>query len=529
MPFAVLQAIAAVPEHVLRQTLATLQADEFLHEARLFPDLEYTFKHALTHEVAYGSLLQDRRRALHARIVEAIEALYPDRLAEHVEQLAHHATRGEMWEKAVCYLRQAGTKAFTASANCEATTYYDQALGALAHLPETRETAEQGIDLRFDLRNVLFVLGEFQRGVELLHEADGLARTLNDSRRLGWVSIYMSFNRFLMDDSIQQRVFAEQALAVAETLADVRLQVAANFLLGGAYLDSGEHRRAEAMFRAVVASLDDDLTRDLCGLQTFPAVLSRAYLARALAECGAFDQGIEFEKEALRIAETLGHSPSLMQAFRHVGYLYGLKGEFGRAADLLERGLALVAHEESLSFLVTNLTGVLGDVYARWGRVTEGLALLLRALQAREAMGTEGTGFYYALFLVHLGHAYVLANRLEDALASAGRALAVARERRGQGDEAYALRLLGEIASQGDPLDVDTAEAHYQQALARATELGMRPLAAHCHLGLGKLYRRIGDRTKGDESLVTAIAMYREMDMGFWLDKAEAELKGAPA
>jgi class 3 adenylate cyclase/tetratricopeptide (TPR) repeat protein len=525
VPFAVLQAIAAVPEQLLRETLATLQAGEFIHEVQLFPDLEYTFKHALTHEVAYGSLLQDRRRALHARIVEAIEALYADRLAEHVEQLAHHATRGEMWEKTVRYLRQAGTKAFMASANREAAACFGHALDALAHLPETRETAEQGIDLRFDLRNVLFVLGEFERGVEVLREAEGLARTLNDSRRLGWVSVYMSYNRFLMDDSIQQRVFAQHALAIGETLADIRLQVAANFLLGGACLDSGEYRRAAAMFRTAVASLDDDLTRDRCGLFGYPAVLSRAYLARALTECGAFDQGIVVGKEALRIAETLGHSVSLIQAFRFLGYLHSVKGKFPQAADLLECGLVL-AREGNLPFLSAGLTGMLGDVYAHWGRVTEGLTLLLQTLQARDAMGTEGTGFYYALFLVHLGHAYVLANRLEDAQASAGRALTVARERRGQGDEAYALRLLGEIAAHRDPLDAETAEAHYRQALARATELEMRPLVAHCHLGLGKLYRRTGPRAKAEEQLTTAATMYREMAMTFWLEKAEAALGG---
>ena len=101
----------------LRRGLAHLQAAEFLYETSLFPDLEYTFKHALTHEVAYGSLLHERQRALHARIVEAIETLYPDRLTEQVERLAHHAARGEVWEKAVTYLRQAGTKADARSAH----------------------------------------------------------------------------------------------------------------------------------------------------------------------------------------------------------------------------------------------------------------------------------------------------------------------------------------------------------------------------------------------------------------------------
>jgi tetratricopeptide (TPR) repeat protein len=172
------------------------------------------------------------------------------------------------------------------------------------------------------------------------------------------------------------------------------------------------------------------------------------------------------------------------------------------------------------------LTGKLGNVYTRSGRVTEGLALLLQALQAREAMGTEGTGLYYSLFLVHLGHAYVLANRLEDARASAGRALTVARERGGRGDEAHALHLLGEIAAHGDPLGAEDAEGYYREALALASELGMRPLVAHCHLGLGKLYRRTVDRAKAEEHLGTAAAMYRAMGMGFWLEKAEKALHG---
>src|SRR5439155_6195659 len=117
-----------------------------------------TFKHALTHEVAYNGLLQERRRVLHARIVEALEALYPDRLAEQVERLSHHAMRGEAWDKAVTYNRQAGARVAARSVYREAVAYFEQALAALEHLPECRATLEQTIDLRLDLRNVLFPL-----------------------------------------------------------------------------------------------------------------------------------------------------------------------------------------------------------------------------------------------------------------------------------------------------------------------------------------------------------------------------------
>ena len=127
---------------------------------------------------------------------------------------------------------------------------------------------------------------------------------------------------------------------------------------------------------------------------------------------------------------------------------------------------------------------------------------------------------------MHLGEAYLLAGRLEDAASFAERALTLARERGERGHEAWALRLLGEIAATSDPPDVATAEAHYGDAMALASELGMRPLVAHCHLGLGKLYRRTGTREQAQEHLTTAATMYREMGMTFWLEKAEAELGG---
>ena len=155
VPMPLLQAIAELPEAAFHHGLAHLQAAEFLYETRLFPEHAYTFKHALTHEVAYGGLLQERRRVLHARIVEVLEALAGDRVTEQVERLAHHALRGELWDKALAYCRQAGEKAMARSAHREAVGYFEQALSALPHLPETRDTREQAIDLRLALRSAL--------------------------------------------------------------------------------------------------------------------------------------------------------------------------------------------------------------------------------------------------------------------------------------------------------------------------------------------------------------------------------------
>jgi class 3 adenylate cyclase len=151
VPFGLLQALVQEPEERLLRTLTRLQAAEFLYDVNLFPDREYTFKHALTHEVAYEGVLHERRRVLHAGVVEAIEGLHGDRLSEHFERLALHAMRGEVWDKSVHYSRQAGGKAIAASANRDATAYLEQARTALARLPDSRTTREWAVDLRLDL------------------------------------------------------------------------------------------------------------------------------------------------------------------------------------------------------------------------------------------------------------------------------------------------------------------------------------------------------------------------------------------
>ncbi len=520
VPFALLRAIADVPEDSLRRGLSDLQQAEFLYETSLFPDLEYTFKHALTHDVGYGSVLQDRRRALHIRIVEAIEALYPDRLTEQVERLAHHAFRGELWEKAVTYLRQAGAKAFARSANRDASAHFEQVLTALHHLPETYETLEQAVDLRLALRNSLWPLGDLETGLEYLRDAEQLAKKLGDQRRLGWIAAYMSEHARQTGHSADAPTFAERAQTIAEGLGDLPLRVAASYYLGTAYFVSGDYRRVDEFFSKILQLLEGDLIRERCGLAGFPAVMSRAFWAWALAERGEFDQGIIQAQEGIRLAEVLDHPYSLTFACRALGHLHGARGDFDHAIRVAERGLAL-SRDWNLTHLSPEVGGLLGYLYGLSGRVAEGLSLLQEALPVMEFRRMVQ---YRSPLIVHLGETYLLASRPEDALTLAGRGLTLASERGHRGSEAWALRLLGEVASHHDRPDVATAEAHYGAAMALASELGMRPLVAHCHLGLGKLYGRTGDRAKADEHLTTAVTMYREMGMGFWLMQAEAAL-----
>jgi predicted ATPase len=186
--------------------------------------------------VAYGGLLYERRHLLHARIVDALEALAPDRVVERVERLAHHAVRGEVWDKALVYVRQAGEKAVTRSAYREAVGYFEQGLRALPHLPEQRDTIEQAIDLRLALRTALWPSGDFGRILALLRETEALAEALDDPRRLAQVSLFLSVQCRYMGVYDQCIAAAQRTLALATTGGEVVLQALANQRLGSAYL-----------------------------------------------------------------------------------------------------------------------------------------------------------------------------------------------------------------------------------------------------------------------------------------------------
>ena len=520
--FAILQAVADMPEEELRQALDRLQAVELLYETSLFPDLDYTFKHGLTYQVAYTSLLLERRRTLHVRILEAMERLYADRLGEQIERLASHAFRGEAWEKAVTYLRRAGAKAFAHSANRQAVAYYEQALTALSHLPESQQTLEQAIDLRFDLRTSLFPLGEMDKIVGHLREADRLARVLGDQRRLGWVSVYMAHYSQATGDSKRAHEAARAAHTIGEALADLALETGARFYLGWSAFSLGDHVGAEGHLRSVVASLEPHRRGERCNLTGFPAVMARWVLSMCLAARGELDEGIAVGREGIRIAEELDHAYSLILACWGPVDAYRIKGELHEATRLGERALGL-CRDWNVTGLSPLVRAVLGDLYARTGRIADGFGLLQEALTAIESM--RGGSSWDTSFRLHLGEAYARLGRLEQASATAERALLVARERGNRGCEGHALCFLGELALHADPPEIETAQVHCRQSLALAEELGMRPLAAHCHLGLGRLHGRAGRRHEADESLARAATMFREMAMRPWLEQAETELK----
>ena len=406
------------------------------------------------------------------------------------------------------------------SAHREAVGYFEQALSALTHLPEQRHTREQAIDLRLALRSALGPSGNSERILAYLREAETLVTALDDPRRLGQVSSLLS-NYFIFVGAYDQAIAAAQrALALTTASGEVVLHGLANQDIGQAYQAQGDYRRAIDCYRQTVASLDGARRRERFGRVFLPAVASRALLAWCHAELGTFTEGRALGDEGLRIAEAVDHLASLMVASWGIGLLSLRQGDLYRALPLFERAVG-ICQDADLPGYFPRMATALGEAYNLAGRVADAIPLLTQAMEQTTAMDRED---FQARCRLPLGEAQVLAGRLEEAHALAERELAHARAHQERGHQAYALRLLGEIAMHRDPLDVASTETHYQQALALAEELGMRPLQAHCHRGLGTLYAKIGRPEPARSELSAAIALYRAMDMTFWLPQAEAAL-----
>jgi len=515
VPYPILRIIAELPEDVLRRGLANLQDNEFLYEARLFPDLEYTFKHAHTHEVTYGSLLADRRRSRHERIVDAIEELYPDRLSEHVELLAHHAFKAELWDRAVGFLRQSGEKAAARSGYREAASSLEQALVALGHLPEAEDTLRQGVDIRFDLRSMLQALGEHERVFGHIREAETLASALGDQNRLGWASAYLSQYLWRMGEPEQADAMGRRALSIANSLDDFKLRVVTSFFLAQGQLNVGDYPVAAESCRRNIADITGEQVYRRLGLTGLPSVLSRISLAWSLAEQGEFSEALTHAEDALSIAETANHPYSIAAANLGIGQVHLVQGDLGDATAVLE-GANRLCEIWDLGVIYSTAAALLGLAYALSGRVDEALPLL----EAGEAPASPVRIFDTPTARLAPGNGFLAAGRSSEAVTAATRARSFAADCGSRGNLARALLLLGDIDARQDPPNAAEAKDHYRRALELAEELGMRPLAAHCHLGLGRLYRHSGDPEESAKHLETATAMCRDLNMKFWLDRA---------
>jgi predicted ATPase/class 3 adenylate cyclase len=521
LPVTLLQAVADVSSDQVLGNLAELEEAQFLKTTSLYPDLAYSFRHALTHDVVYASMLKDQRRNLHARIVDALESLYPERRAEHVERLAHHALGAELWFEAVGYLREAAAKAGGRSANREAVAFLEQALGALGHLPESRETFGQAIDVRLDLRPPLLQLGRLEEIRTLSEEAARMAEQIADEVRQARAYAYLINYHYLRGEPARALEYGERCLAIAERLGDRILASVARRYMGHAYHALGQARHAIKVLQDNADALAADVDREPSAAAVTAYVSTCAWLAFAQADLGEFDAAETWADRARAEAEARRHPYSEAIALTLAGQVAALRGQLERAVGPLARALT-ICRETSLTVWQAIPASLLGHCLVALDRKQDGLSLLEEGVRLSDEVGVKA---YLARWATLLGEGFLAMGDTARAAEIGERAIELARTHGERGHEAAALRLLGDLALAHEPPLVGTATEHYRAAIAIADELGLRPLLARTHLALGQLQRRAGRAIDAEGNLTTAVVLFSELGMRSWLDRSEPELR----
>jgi class 3 adenylate cyclase/tetratricopeptide (TPR) repeat protein len=505
VPFELLRAIAGVDEETLRRCLAQLQTAEFVYEAQLFPDLEYAFKHALTHEVAYGNVLQDRRRALHAAIVEAMERLYADRLSEHVERLAHHATRGRLVAKAVRYLRDAGMRAAGRSANREAVAYFEEALALLDELPQTDESLHEALDICIALGPVLIALkGPPSAEVEQLYRRalELVDRLGADAKRFPvlWGLWFVHFTRGEYPVALEA---GERLLVIARNENDTSQLLEAHHSLWPVLCAMGRPLDALPHMDRGAALYD----RGRHGTSAFlygghdPGACCLWHRGIANWSLGYPERAQRDTQDACRLAEELGHPLTIVMALWFASWVNRNRGERELAIANLERAMS-IAKPHAFS-MWTNLSVAFSDLMKREQPSVATVAELHNDLNSL----LFSTSWRKVVCLCALAEVCVEAGHAEEGLKILG---SIPETERHACMAAEILRIEGELLlKRGRPL-VDEAKRRFNEAIKLARDRGAKSLELRAATSFARVLGEQGRRVEAHAALSGVYAWFTE-------------------
>jgi predicted ATPase len=517
-PLSLVRHVIAQPEDELYRLLSSLQRKEFLYEQPAFPEVEYIFKHALTQEVAYGTVLQEQRKLLHERTGHALEALYAATLPEHYDDLAHHYGRSNNIAKAIEYLHLAGQQAVQRSANPEAISHLTAALDLLLTCPETPERATQELQLRLTLGpTVMIAQGWTLPEVEQHYvRARELCAQLGDSPRRFPVLWGLWMFYMVRGDMRTVQVLAEECLQLAEQTNEAGLLLEAHFAIGGTFFTRGEFVRARTALEQSVALYQPQhhaLALLYGGYN--PQVVSLAFTAWTLWVLGFPEQALMRMHEMLHLARELGHPLSLVIALCWVSWLHGERGEGRVAQEHADAGLAL-SSEHGFPF------------YVAWGTVQRGIALVAQGqwaeggVQVRQGLNAQEGEVMKTVSLAWLATGYGGVGQAEEGLAAVAEALAKVEKNDERWYEAELYRIKGllltqEIKSQNSKGKSQNseipntqysstqaeaeAEACFLKAIDIARQQHAKSLELRATVSLARLWQQQGQRTEAHQRL----------------------------
>jgi predicted ATPase len=521
VPVSILQAVAGAPMTAIEHNLAHLQGSEFLHEIQRDRERVYTFKHALTQDVAYESLLHRSRQQYHQQVARVLEAQFPDTAETQPELLAHHYTKAGLTEQAIDYWHKAGQQASRRSAHAEAVEHLNTGLALLKTLPDIPEHTQRELLMLTTLGPSLSA----SKGHAVVETERVYARARDLCQQTGNTQLLFPvlfglwrFYNARMEYQIS-RELGDQCLSQAQLAQDPEQLLGAYWMLGTTLCQTGELALASTHLEQAIALYNPHEHRTLAARYgNDPGMACLSYWARSLWQLGYPDQARQRVYEALRLAQEGSQPISVASAMHYVALIHNFCRQSNMAQEQAEAQIALCTEQGSLQWLAIGMLDH-GLALAEQGQLEKGISQVREGLAAYRSMGAQ---VILMSALPPLAEAYRKAGQIEEGLKALAEALALMDRTGGQEFKPEVHRIKGELLLKQKVPDVSQAECCFHDALDVARRQQAKSLELRAAISLGRLWQQQDKRKEAYDLLVPLYSWFTE---GFdTADLQEAEL-----
>jgi len=503
----------------LKSCLLNLQGLEFIYEKRLFPELEYIFKHALIQEVAYGSLLSARRKEIHEKIGKAIEDIYVERLEEFYEMLAYHYAKSENLEKACYYLRLSGEKAIENYSNEEAFRFYEKALSFLNKLSDTQENRRQKLELIYLMIHPLVQKGLPDQYMPFLHEGEKLALEFDDKKRLAQFYGVIGQNYIYKGDHEKSMVCAEKCTRLAQEFQDVELMVVNTLTCYYATFYTGDFGKfADLTLRTIEFLEKTKNETNFFGRPAHPYTFFCAACGFAMGQLGEFCKGESLCRKGYSFAVQIDDINSIIASEIFYSMLFCHMGNSKLALQHAENGVTLIGRIKTGTYMPGIVYGILGWAYLMSENHDAAQTYIKKGLKLIHDMQMH---IFAGYLNYYLAVSYFESGQVEQAIKAVKETLKLSKEIDSNYIEAKILTLKGRIEAHKASSNVEAAEADILRALDFFKKMQLKPDIAQAYMFLGEVYGEHGRKDEAIKNLKTAREMFKNMEMSYWIDRTE--------
>ena len=482
VPIDLLAGMLDLPPAEIAEGLQVLESADFLRKINNSAVADYAFKHELTRDVVYETMLIGLRHTLHTKAVDVIESLFADRLGEHIDRLADHAFLAKLWQKAVPYQLRSCRRAVRRGANLDAIGIFERGLETVSHLPASAAKTSAEIDLRLTVVIALEPLGKHRRIVDVLREASDLADSLGDLGRIAAAKCQLAVALWRLGQHPEAMAAAEAARVVANSIDDLSLKFASLHHIGIVHHETGAFAKSVEIHEQCLAMETPELDEKRAGWAAYPSVLLRTFMADCLIELGDLDRAENLAKDASSRAVSANHAYSRANINHVLGRLRCAQGRHSEALPLLQESWQTCL-ELGMVQMYPIFAARMGEVYLASGDIAKAIEVLSVPEQLDVPLAEHAFGWRY-LFIAQ-GRAFLASGQLEKARSAADRALALAEERGEPPQQAYALKLLGDVSIEDSSAAPEVSRGYVQRAIEIAESCGMMPLVKQCRIFLG--------------------------------------------